>query len=122
MAELASHCAYCHSVISSRAIRKHYADAYPYLEGFAKHARDQIHGLANLGSGKGICVLCQQSCRDVRNHACGVLYQLNISMGQIYDPEYFPYIPIMMRSSLPANKSPHEPAADSPATASKQGT
>ena len=118
MAELASHCAYCHSVISSRAIRKHYADAYPYLEGFAKHARDQIHGLANLGSGKGICVLCQQSCRDVRHHACGVRYQLSVLIGQTYDPEHFPYMPIMKKNSLPANKSP-DPAVASPTTATK---
>ena len=119
MAELANHCAYCHSAISSCAIRKHYTDAYPHLDGFAKHARDQIHGLANLGSGKGICVLCQQSCRDVRNHACGVLYQLSVLMGQTYDPEHFPCMSVMMRSSLPANTSPHEPDVDSPATASK---
>ena len=47
--ELSQHCAYCHSAISVRAIRKHYSDAHPQLLGYEPHCHDQIRGLINLG-------------------------------------------------------------------------
>ena len=31
MSELANHCAYCHSAIAARSIRRHYRDAHPQL-------------------------------------------------------------------------------------------
>ena len=41
-------------------------------------------------------------------------------MGQTYDPEHFPCMPVMMKSSTPAIMSLHEPAAaDPPATLSQ---
>ena len=62
--------------------------------------RDQVYGLANLGSGKGICILCDQSCNNVRTHQCGVLMQLSIMLGQTYDVSHFPVMPVMMRGDL----------------------
>lgn len=49
--EFNQHCIYCHCAISSRAIHKHYKDAHPHLLVYEPHCRDQVRGLANLGSG-----------------------------------------------------------------------
>ena len=62
--------------------------------------RDQLYGLANLGNGKGICILCDQTCNNVRTHQCGILLQLSIMLGQTYDVSYFPLMPVMMRGDL----------------------
>ena len=81
---IAHHCAFCHSVISTRAIRKHYSETHPQLLGYETNYRDQVRGLASLGSGPGICVFCNSTCRDARIHQCGVLFQVNLLMRQIY--------------------------------------
>ena len=100
MKELSQHCAYCHSAIAARSMRKHYRDCHAHLLPFEPMHKDQVHGLANLGSGKGTCILCDQSCTNVRTHQCGVLLQLSILLGQTYDVSHFPVMPVMMRGDL----------------------
>ena len=100
MKELSNHCAYCHSAIAARSIRRHYRDCHAQLLTFEPLHRDQVYGLANLGSGKGICILCDQTCNNVRTHQCGVLLQLSIMLGQTCDVNHFPVMPIMMRGDL----------------------
>ena len=100
MKELSNHCAYWHSAIAARSIRRHYRDCHAQLVPFEPLHRDQVYGLANLGSGKGICILCDQSCNNVRTHQCGVLMQLSIMLGQTYDVSHFPVMPVMMRGDL----------------------
>ena len=70
--------------------------------------RDHVHGLANLGSGKGQCVLYMQQCIDIRNHQCGVFLQVSVLLGQTYDAGYFPIMPVMMRpaSIVPQSTPP----------------
>ena len=63
MTEFAQHCAYCHSQIASRSIRKHYVDKHAHL---AAQYKDHVTGLANLGSGRGRCYFCDRECRDIR--------------------------------------------------------
>ena len=100
MQELSHHCAYCHSAIAARSIRKHYRDCHAHLLAFEPLHKDQVYGLANLGSGKGTCILCDQACNNVRTHQCGVLLQLSIMLGQTYDVSHFPVTPVMMRGDL----------------------
>ena len=100
MKELSNHCAYCHSAITARSIRRHYRDCHAQLLPFEPLYRDQLYGLANLGNGKGICILCDQTCNNVRTHQCGILLQLSIMLGQTYDVSHFPLMPVMMRGDL----------------------
>ena len=67
--------------------------------------REHVHGLANLGSGKGQCVLCMQQCTDVRNHQCGVLMQVSVLLGQIYDAAHLPIMPVRMRPASNAHQT-----------------
>ena len=97
MVEFVQHCAYCHSQIASRSIRKHYEDQYAYLDPLTAQYKDHVTGLANLGSGRGRCYFCDRECRDIRAHDCGVLFQLSALLGQIFQPEYFPIMPVMMK-------------------------
>ena len=85
MSELANHCAYCHSATAARSIRRHCADAHPQLLQYEPLHRAQVFGLAQLGSGKGQCMLCEQTCNNVQRHQCGVLFQLSVLLGQTYD-------------------------------------
>ena len=62
MIGLAHHCAYCHCAIAARSIRKHYRDCHAQLLTYEPMHKDQVYGLANLGSGRGTCVLCSQTC------------------------------------------------------------
>ena len=96
--ELSQQCAF-----SSPPIRKPYKDTHPQLLIYEPHCREQVRGLANLGSGKGICVLCNSTCKDVRTHECGVLLQLSGFMGQTYDPTRFPCMPVMMKALTSLN-------------------
>ena len=96
--ELSQQCAF-----SSPPIRKPYKDTHPQLLIYEPHCREQVRGLANLGSGKGICVLCNSTCKDVRTHECGVLLQLSGFMGQTYDPTHFPCMPVMMKALTSLN-------------------
>ena len=84
MKELSNHCAYCHSAIAARSLRRYYRDCHAQLLSFEPLHKEQVYGLANLGSGKGSCILCDQSCNNVRMHQCGVLMQLSIMFGQTY--------------------------------------
>ena len=77
MKELSNHCAYCHSAIAARSIRRHYRDCHAQLLPFETLHRDQVYGLANLGSGKG-----------------------TIMLGQTYDVSHFPVMPVMMRGDF----------------------
>ena len=95
--EIAHHCVFCHLAVPARSIRKHYGERHQGLLVYEALHRDQVYGLANLGSGKGTCVLCAQQCKDVRTHQCGVLLQISILLGQTYDISHFPVMPTMMR-------------------------
>ena len=55
---LVSHCVFCHLAVPARSIRKHYGERHQGLLVYEALHRDQVYGLANLGSGKGTCVLC----------------------------------------------------------------
>ena len=101
--EIAHHCVFCHLAVPARSIRKHYGERHQGLLVYEALHRDQVYGLANLGSGKGTCVLCAQQCNDVRTHQCGVLLQISILLGQTYDVSHFPVMPTMMRP-LQANR------------------
>ena len=98
MSELANHCAYCHTAIAARSIRRHYKNAHPQLLQYEPLHRDQVYGLAQLVSGKGQCMLCEQTCNNVQRHQCGVLFQLSVLLGQTYDISHFPVMPIMIRA------------------------
>lgn len=102
--ELAHHCAYCHNAIAARSIRGHYKDAHPQLLAYESLHRDRVHGSAQLGSGKGQCLLCEQTCNNVQRHQCGVLFQINVMLGQTYDASHFPIMPIMIHA-IPANSN-----------------
>ena len=71
-----------------------------------------MYGLAQLGSGKGQCILCEQASNNVQSHQCGVLFQLSVMLGQTYDVSHFPVMPVMLRT-LPEDRpeenrlSPH---------------
>ena len=103
MSELANHCAYCHSAIAARSIRRHYRDAHPQLLQYEQQHRAQVYGLAQLGSGKGQCILCEQASNNVQSHQCGVLFQLSVMLGQTYDASHFPVMPVMLRT-LPEDR------------------
>ena len=114
MSELANHCAYCHSAIAARSIRRHYTDAHPQLLQYEPLHRAQVYGLAQLGSGKGQCMLCEQTCNNVQRHQCGVLFQLSVLLGQTYDVSHFPVMPIMLRA-LPADLPDEDRPSSRPA-------
>ena len=95
--ELAHHCAFCHLAIPARSIRKHYGEQHQGLLAFEAAHRDTVYGLANLGSGRGTCILCEQKSTDISQHQCGVLLQINILLGQSYDASHFPAMPTMIR-------------------------
>ena len=90
MSAFAHHCAFCHRAIAARSIRRHYKDAHPQLLVFEPLHREQVYGVANLGSGKGHWILCEQSCTNVQHHQCGVLFQISVLLGQTYDVSHFP--------------------------------
>ena len=102
MTELAHHCAYCHCAIAARSIRKHYRDCHAQLLTYESMDKDQVYGLANLGSGRGTCVLCSQACNNLQQHQCGVLMQLSITLGQICDVSHLPIMPVMIRGQIAA--------------------
>lgn len=97
MSELAHHCVYCHCAIDARSIRKHYRDCHAQLLTYEPMHKDQVNGLANLGIGRGTCILRNQICNNVQQHQCGILTQLSIMLGQIYDVSHFPIMPTMIR-------------------------
>ena len=103
MSELANHCAYCHSAIAARSIRMHYKDAHPQLLQYEQLHRTQVYGLAQLGSGKGQCILCEQTNNNVQSHQCGVLFQISVMLGQTYDVSHFPVMPVTLRT-LPEDR------------------
>ena len=103
MSELANHCAYCHSAIAARSIRRHYKDAHPQLLQYEPLHRTQVYGFAQLGSGKGQCILCDQASHNVQSHQCGVLFQFSVMLGQTYDVSHFPVMPVMLRT-LPEDR------------------
>lgn len=98
MSELAHHCAYCHTATAARSIRRHYKDVHPQLLPYEPLHREQVYGLAQLGCGKGQCMLCAQTSNNVQSHQCGVLFRLSILLGQTYDVSHFPVMPIMLRA------------------------
>ena len=103
MSELANHCAYCHSAIAARSIRRHYKDVHPQLLQYEPLHRAQVYGFAQLGSGKDQCILCDQASHNVQSHQCGVLFQLSVMLGQTYDVSHFPVMPVMLRT-LPEDR------------------
>ena len=116
--ELSCHCAFCHCQIAARSIRKHYTDQHPMMVAHADQYQSHVLGLANIGSGRGRYSFCDKECRNVRSHECGVLFQLSAMLGYTYQPEHFPVMPVMMKTSRadPMNASPHSrsiPAAPS---------
>ena len=104
--EIANHCTFCHCRIAARSIRKHFTDCHPDLAPLAEHFRDHIYGMANIGGGRGRCSFCDSECRDTRFHECGVLFQISIMMGYIFEPEYFPIMPVMQKASRPLADAP----------------
>ena len=117
--EIAHHCVFCHLAVPARSIRKHYGERHQGLLVYEALHRDQVYGLANLGSGKGTCVLCAQQCNDVRTHQCGVLLQISILLGQTYDVSHFPVMPTMMRPLRTSRPSSGAGNADKPETPSE---
>ena len=97
---MAHHCVFCQLVVPARSIRKHYGEQHQGLMVYEYLHRDQIYGLANLGNGRGTCVLYAQTCTDIQNHQYGILLQINILLGQIYDISHFPTIPLRMTMLL----------------------
>lgn len=95
--ELAYHGAFCHSAISTITIRKYYNEMHSQFLSYGAHCRTQVRDLANLGIDSWIYVLYNTICRDVRTHQCGVLFQINILIVQIYNPAHFPCMPVMMK-------------------------
>ena len=51
--------------------------------------REHVHGMANIGGGRGRCNFCDSECRDTRTHECGILFQISIIMGHTFQPEHF---------------------------------
>lgn len=88
VSELAHHYAFCHLVIPVRSIHKYYGEQHQGLLAF---------GVANLGIGRGICILWEQKSIDIDPHQCGVLFQINTLQGQTYDASHFPIMPTMIR-------------------------
>ena len=100
--EIANHCTFCHMRIAARSIRKHFTECHPDLVPLAEHFREHVHGMANIGGGRGRCSFCDSECRDTRSHECGVLFQISIIMGLIFQPEHFPIMPVMQKASRSA--------------------
>ena len=46
-----------------------------------------------------------QQCTDVRNHQCGVLMQVSVLLGQIYDAAHLPIMPVRMRPASNAHQT-----------------
>ena len=88
--EIANHCTFCHMRIAARSIRKHFTECHPALVPLAEHFREHVHGMANIGGGRGRCSFCDSECRDTRAHECGVLFQLSLMMGYTSSPNIFP--------------------------------
>ena len=97
--EIANHCTFCHMRIAARSIRKHFTECHPDLVPLAKHFRDHVQGMANIGGGRGRCSFCDSECRDIRAHECGVLFQISVMMGHTFQPEHFPIMPVMQKAS-----------------------
>ena len=97
--EIANHCTFCHMRIAARSIRKHFTECHPALVPLAEHFREHVHGMANIGGGRGRCSFCDSECRDTRAHECGVLFQLSLMMGYTFQPEHFPIMPVMQKAS-----------------------
>ena len=110
--EIAHHCVFCHLAVPARSIRNHCGERYQGLLVYEALHRDQVHGLANLGSGKGTHVLCAQQCNDVRTHQCGILLQISILLGQTHDVSHFPVMPTMMHPLQANRPSPGSSTAD----------
>ena len=97
--EIANHCTFCHMRIAARSIRKHFTECHPALVPLAEHFREHVHGMANIGGGRGRCSFCDSECRDTRTHECGVLFQISLMMGHTFQPEHFPIMPVMQKAS-----------------------
>ena len=91
MAELPCH---CNQQIGPRALAKHYSEQHSDLMQYSIQYRERIRWTANFGSGKGTCPLCRTQSQKVESHACDILFQLSIMLGQIMHPEHFAFMPI----------------------------
>ena len=115
--EIANHCTFCHCRIAARSIRKHFTECHPDLTPLAEHFREHIHGMANIGGGRGRCNFCDSECRDTRTHECGVLFQISIMMGYTFQPEHFPIMPVMQKASRISTEAPSSCSIPPPSTA-----
>ena len=104
--EIANHCTFCPMRIAARSIRKHFTECHPDLVPLAEHFREHVHGMANIGGGRGRCSFCDNECRDTRAHECDVLFQISIMMGYTFQPEHFPIMPVMQKASRTATDAP----------------
>lgn len=95
-AELASRCAYCNSQLGARTIARHYTEQHPELQLFPTRAEIEFVGQPTLGSGAGVCPLCQQRSQKIESHRCALLHQLSILAGQTIamHPDHFPVTPV----------------------------
>ena len=115
--EIANHCTYCHCRIAARSARKHFTECHPDLTSLAEPFREHIHGMANIGGGRGRCSFCDSECRDTRTHECGVLFQISIMMGYTFQPEHFSIMPVMQKASRTSPEAPSSCSIPPPTTA-----
>ena len=76
--------------VHSKALRGQHSHLIPLVANY----KEYIIGLANLGSGRGRYCFCDRECRDISNHDCGILFQLSAMLGQTFQPQYFPVMPV----------------------------